>query len=156
MNTITAWRITAEKYLDTAFSGRGAEEYGGRFNRVGTPLVYASESLSLATLELLAQTGSRRRLRGRVAIPVTFSDDYVAERTADELPEGWDQRPYGSASQEVGEAWIESEESLVLRVPSVVVPVEHNYLINPQHPDVLDLETGEPRPLNPDPRLPAD
>lgn len=65
--------------------------------------------------------------------------------------EGWDEWPYGPASQQVGGEWTWSEESLVLRVPSVVVPVEHNYLINPEHPDVGELEFGEPRPFDPAP-----
>ena len=156
VSTITVWRITSEKYADTAFSGEGAEEYGGRFNSVGTPVVYTSESISLATLELLAKAGGRRRLSGRVVLPVTFDESQVIICGEDDLPEGWDARPYGPASQQVGDEWIRSEKSLVLRVPSVVVPEEYNYLINPEHPDFGELEFGEPRPLDPDPRLPAE
>ena len=59
MSKTTAWRITSEKYAETAFSGEGAKEYGGRFNRPGTPVVYTSESISRATLELLAKAGVR-------------------------------------------------------------------------------------------------
>ena len=154
MDDITAWRITSDTYADTAFSGEGAETYGGRFNSVGTPVVYTSASISLATLELLAKTGTRQRLSGRVLLPVTFSEERVTIRDAQDLPEGWDERPYGPSSQQVGDRWVQSEESLVLRVPSVVVPAEHNYLINPQHPAFGELVIGEPRPLNPDPRLP--
>ncbi|MCS4195104.1 RES domain-containing protein [Salinibacter ruber] len=65
-------------------------------------------------------------------------------------------RPYGPAGQQVGDQWGESEASAVLRVPSVVVPAEHNYLINPRHPEFEELEIGAPRPLALDPRLPAE
>ena len=156
MGKITAWRITSEKYADTAFSGEGAKEYGGRFNSVGMPVVYTSASISLATLELLAKAGGRQRLSGRVVLPVAFDEGQVIAYDAGDLPKGWDARPYGPASQQVGDEWIRSEKSLVLRVPSVVVPEEYNYLINPEHPDFGELEFGEPRPLDPDPRLPAE
>ena len=156
MGKITAWRITSEKHVGTAFSGEGAEEYGGRFNSVGIPIVYTSESVSLATLELLAKAGGRQRLSGRVVLPVTFEESQGIALDEEDLPEGWDDRPYGPASQQVGDKWIQSEESLVLRVPSVVVPEEHNYLINPEHPEFEELEIGEPRPLDVDPRLPAE
>lgn len=154
MSKITAWRITAKTYQDTAFSGAGAEEYGGRFNSVGTPVVYTSESLSLAMLELLVKAGERQRLTGRVFISVVFREEHVTAYDREALPDGWDERPYGPASQQVGDEWVEAEASLVLRVPSVVVPLEHNYLINPRHPDAEELEVGTPQPLEPDPRLP--
>lgn len=156
MSKTTAWRITSEKYAETAFSGEGAKEYGGRFNSPGTPVVYTSESISLATLELLAKAGRRQRLSGRVVLPVTFGEHSVIAYDKSDLPDGWDGRPYGPASQQVGDDWVQSEESLVLRVPSVVVPAEYNYLINPGHPEFEELEIGEPRPLDRDPRLPAD
>ncbi len=156
MSKITAWRITSEKYAETVFSGKGAKEYGGRFNRPGTPVVYTSESISLATLELLAKAGGRRRLSDRIVLPVAFDEPQVIAYEGKDLPEGWDARPYGPASQQVGDQWIESEASVVLRVPSVVVPAECNYLINPGHPEFGELEIGEPRPLDRDPRLPAD
>jgi RES domain-containing protein len=152
----TAWRITSEKYAETAFSGEGAKEYGGRFNSPGTPVVYTSESISLATLELLAKAGRRQRLSGRVVLPVTFGEHSVIAYDKSDLPDGFGERPYGPASQQVGDDWVQSEESLVLRVPSVVVPAEYNYLINPGHPEFEELEIGEPRPLDRDPRLPAD
>lgn len=153
MSEITAWRITAKKYAESAFSGEGAKEYGGRFNSVGTSLVYTSESLSLATLEMLTKINDRRRLAERISLPVTFEDKHILAYEEEDLPEDWDARPYGPASQQIGDEWAEAKESLVLRVPSVVVPREHNYLINPEHPDANELQIGEPEPLEPDPRL---
>jgi RES domain-containing protein len=156
VSKITAWRIIPVRYKDTAFSGEGAKEYGGRFNRVGTPMAYTSESLALATLELLTKISSRRRAAGRVCLPVQFDEAQVLVRNEDDLPEGWDARPYGPASQEIGDAWVRSQASLVLRVPTVALPREHNYLINPRHPDASDLEIGEPEPLDLDPRILSD
>lgn len=156
MCTITTWRITPARYQDAAFNGEGAKEYGGRFNRVGTPMVYTSESLALATLELLTKINSRSRAAGRVCLPVRFDEAQVLVRDEDDLPEGWDARPYGPASQKIGDAWVCSQASLVLRVPSIVVPREYNYLINPRHPDASDLEIGKPELLDLDPRILSD
>jgi len=153
MTTITAWRITPKKYQNTAFTGEGANEYGGRFNSVGTAVVYTSDSLALATLELLTKVNERRRLRDRVCIPVTFQETHIQTLDVAELPDGWDNRPYGPASQRVGDEWVHSDGSLVLRVPSVVLPHAYNYLINPKHPDAEDLTVGHPEPLDLDPRI---
>ena len=154
VSTVTAWRISPAKYQDTAFDGAGSKKYGGRFNSVGTPVVYTSASLSLATLELLARVNERQRLAtGRICLSVTFEERHVTACIENDLPDGWDARPYEPASQRVGDEWAGSEESLVLRVPSVVVPSECNYLINPEHPDFGQLTFGEPMPLEPDPRL---
>lgn len=49
----TLWRITHARYRETAFSGAGARQYGGRFNSAGVPAVYTSESLALALVETL-------------------------------------------------------------------------------------------------------
>ncbi|MCS3610073.1 RES family NAD+ phosphorylase [Salinibacter ruber] len=156
MSNSIAWRIPSEKYGDTAFSGKGAKEYGGRFNSVGTPVVYTSESISLATPERLAKAGACRRLSGRVVLPAAFDEKRVTVYEKEDLPEGLGARPYGPAGQQVGDQWGESEASAVFRVPSVVVPAEHNYLINPRHPEFEELEIGAPRPLALDPRLPAE
>ena len=122
MSTITAWRITSKEHVDGAFSGEGAKRYGGRFNSPGVPMVYAAESLALATLELLTKVSSRHQLGGRVCIPVSFSRAHVLDKEETDLPENWDKRPYGSSSQKVGDGWIEPEASLGLRSRASLSP----------------------------------
>jgi len=41
----------------------------------------------------------------------------------------------------------------VLRVPSVIVPAESNFLLNPRHPAFERIEIGPPEELRLDPRL---
>ena len=153
MTLHTAWRISPPHYADSAFSGRGAEHIGGRFNSPGLRMVYTADSLALALLEMLVQAGTRRRLAGYRCRSVTFSDDQVRVIDVPDLPEGWDARPYTTISQAVGDRWLRETRSLVLRVPSVVVPQEHNYLINPLHPAFSGLSFGEVLPVPLDPRL---
>ena len=69
------------------------------------------------------------------------------------LPDGWDAMPPNLVSQSIGDRWLESSRSAVLRVPSVVVPAESNYLLNPRHPDFDRIEIAAPEVLRVDPRL---
>lgn len=141
---ITVWRITAPEYAETAYSGEGARLWGGRFNSPGRRVVYASGSLALATLEVLAGANDRRRLRGYLAVSATLDEEAIETLGAADLPPGWDARPYTAASQAVGDAWLDEGRSLALRVPSVVVPVEWNVLLNPAHPDYDAVTIGRP------------
>lgn len=136
-----------------AFDGEGARLHGGRWNSPGRAAVYASETRALATLEILAGLGGTPRLPGYSLIPVTFDDELVEAVSVASLPTGWDARPPGAASQGVGDAWLAAATSAVLRVPSVIVPAEYNYVLNPRHRDFGAIVVGQPAPLAIDPRL---
>jgi RES domain-containing protein len=153
MKTLTVWRIVAPQHIETAFSGIGAERYGGRFNSKGHKLVYTAGSLSLALLELLVQVNDRRRLIGYHTLPATFEVSLMALREGTDLPQGWDARPHTRVSQMAGDQWLARQDSLVLRVPSVVIPQEYNFLINPVHPDFGRLQIGAAFPIPLDERL---
>ena len=149
----TLWRITPPQYAATAFSGIGAEQYGGRFNSRGRRVAYTSGSLSLALLELLVQAGDRRRIAHYQYRTALCDSAHIEILTLEALPEGWDGLPYSAVSQAVGDVWLDAAPSLVLRVPSVVVPEEFNYLINPLHPAYSTLKFTAPQSLRLDPRL---
>jgi len=99
------------------------------------------------------QAGRKERLGRLVYSTARFPETLMHTLNPDDLPTGWDARPAGAASQRVGDAWLKAGESLVLRVPSVVVPGEFNYLINPVHPQYAELATGDVRRLVLDERL---
>lgn len=148
---IECWRLVHERYVRTAFDGEGARRAGGRFNSIGTPVVYAAESLALAMLEVAVHLPSYRSLFERVTIPVRFDARHVAE--VGELPAGWNATPIPPIVQAVGDRWQRSRQSLVLRAPSVIVPRAFNYVINPEHPSFPEIEIGEPEPIEVDARL---
>ena len=52
-----------------------------------------------------------------------------------------------------GSAWLRRARTAVLEVPSVIVPSERNYLLNPRHPDFARLRIGRPTPFVFDPRM---
>lgn len=151
---VTAYRITQTRFLDSAFSGEGAYQNGGRWNFKGTSMVYLASSISLATLEILVHVEDLKFMKDRYSvIPVRFDAKYVKEIEKPDLPEGWNAPVTSEATRKMGNAWIEKRESLVLRVPSAVTPDESNYLLNPSHPAMKQLKIAEPSPLTFDPRL---
>jgi len=126
---ITAWRLCNKCFAEP--TGEGARIYGGRWNPIGYAVVYSSECLPLATLEALAHT--RRRPNDQVYIQVSFEAALVLEVEAlCPLLAGWNRDE--SATQEIGARWVDDGSSAVLSVPSVVVSIARNYLVNPKHP----------------------
>lgn len=127
------WRIVKKKYVDSAFSGKGARQAGGRFNSPGHSVVYTSGSLALAQLEILVILPTERLLAGYVAFRAEIPNGDLKVLNREELPENWRQSPAPDSVKKLGDRWIQSETSLALRVPSAVVPAEGNILINPNH-----------------------
>ena len=150
---ITAWRITREKYLDQAFTGEGAKIWGGRWNPAGYPAVYCAQSLSLAILELIVHLEDDLDIESFIAIPVTFSSKSVQTLTESKVPKDWDNLPISPASTRVGKKWLDEKKFLVLVVPSTIVPIESNYILNPLHQGFSQIEIGEPQEIHFDPRI---
>ena len=137
------WRITTARRARTAFSGEGARLYGGRWNPKGVPLVYAAESRALAMLEMLVQD---EPLHARyVVIPATLPDGLAIERVdTARLPSDWRAPQRTEDLRAIGAAWAASKRTVVLTVPSAVLPEETNYLLNPLHPDFKRIRVGKP------------
>ena len=150
---ISAWRIVAAPYADTAFTGRSAAFAGGRWNSRGVGVVYASSTASLAALELLVHLPRERELRQFVVFACAFSEKLVDDIDRDQLPEDWRDYPAPDALQQIGDTWVMSETSPVLRVPSVIIDSEFNYLLNPAHEDFAKIDIHEPVAFSLDLRL---
>jgi RES domain-containing protein len=150
---ITAWRITREKYLDEAFTGEGAKIWGGRWNPVGHPAVYCAENLSLAILELIVHLEDDADINSFVAIPATFNSKSVHPLTVSQLPETWDHLPISPASMAVGKKWLVEKKFIALKVPSTIVHIESNFILNPLHPEFSRLQIGAPQEIRFDPRI---
>ena len=116
-------------------------------------MVYNAESLSLATLEILVNLDSIATLDQYLSIPVEFADNLCKALDFGELPKNWASDPPPPDIQEIGSAWAAALESAVLVVPSAVVHREHNFLLNPEHPDFAQILIGIPAEFELDPRL---
>lgn len=145
-----AWRIVKAKHAATAFSGEGAAKVGGRWNSRGVSVVYASSTLSLAALESLVHLNPPVFFK-YVAFPIEFDEALVS--TPGKLPTDWSIEPPGPASKSIGDAWVRGGKSAVLAVPTVILPTETNYLLNPAHPDFQKIAVGKAVPFAFDPRL---
>lgn len=148
----TAWRLTKTRYLETAWDGEGARRSGGRWNSPGTAVVYLSATLSLALVEVLVHLSSGV-LPAYTAVPVEFDDSLAEGLRAEELPARWKHHPALPETRVIGDDWVRDARSAVLRVPSVVVPVEFNYVVNPAHRDFARVRIGAAMPFPFDPRL---
>jgi RES domain-containing protein len=154
---IDLWRIAKETadYGADDLSGAGAAKTGNRWNKVGTPLVYCASSISLASLELLAHLGEIARLRNYYLLRVTVSEAaWNARITVDakKMPT-WNAVPSGIASMTYGTDWANSMSSLLLDVPSVIIPEERNIHINPRHVDASAVRVTVVRQFQFDPRM---
>lgn len=150
----SAWRIVKRRHAANAFDGEGARIHGGRWNSSGTPMVYLATSRALALLEILVHLGDEDcLLTSYVIVRVDFESAWARELPAKKLPSGWNQWPAGAATRTLGDAWIARAGSLLLAVPSVIVPEERILLMNPRHPKAAQLKIGRPISLNVDSRL---
>jgi len=147
------WRIVPEDQAATAFDGEGARLYGGRWNSVGVSLVYASEHQSLAALEARVHIDKTKMRTLYKCFAFHFDEDLVEVFRVGGLPKDWQQEPPPPSLQVLGDNWVKSGTSVILAVPSVVIPKELNYLINPKHPDFAKLKIEKPTDFAFDQRL---
>lgn len=128
---MVVYRIANAKYKDTTLSGIGAEKVGGRWNEVGTRAVYCSENISLALLEYYVHSQNIALLPGQILVAkIEFPDELKIEQLV-ELPERWSQYPYSSKTTAVFTELAKDRNVFALRVPSSIVGLEHNIVLNP-------------------------
>lgn len=146
------WRLCRRRYQ--ALTGEGARLFGGRWNSRGIRVVYASATLSLAALEFFVHLDPDVRPDDLVSIPAEIPLDWVLE-TLDpsDLPRNWRAYPPPEDIQQVGDTWLRTNKSVILAVPSVIIPHENNFLINPEHPDFSRIRVGSSEPFTFDPRM---
>lgn len=153
MSVTRAYRICQQRVARGAFSGDGAAKYGGRWNSRGQRVVYLSDSIALAALEILVHTTEREDL---ARVPYVFFEVECDARGIAEparLPVNWNHAVDFSAAQKVGDQWLEAGKSCLLRVPSAIIPQQHNLLANPAHPDFAKLKIGRMQYFSFDGRL---
>jgi RES domain-containing protein len=154
----TVWRIAADtaSYRAEDLTGTGAEKTGGRWNRKGTPVVYASTSIALACLEAIVHLGGSEPLPlNRYLISIDLPRNAWAARALfkSSARAGWDALPAGPVSLDWGTDWARSGQTLLADVPSIVVPEESNVLINPRHSDAARVSVTKLRRWTFDHRL---
>jgi RES domain-containing protein len=151
-NWMEVYRITLARYSGALVaSGRAA-----RWNSKGSQVIYSAETRSLACLEnLVHRSGAGLDDDFRVIVISWPSSLTMETVSAEVLPENWRSLEDLRACQRIGDEWLTSMRTAVLRVPSVIIPEEWNVLINPLHPDFKKIRIKEVQPFMFDPRMKA-
>jgi RES domain-containing protein len=148
------YRITQERYAGD-LSGNGARLYGGRWNSEGSFAIYTSSTRSLALLETLAHTPAKMLEQKSyilitLLVPGSIQPDEILLTNLDT---GWDTPDTGPLTKKLGDKFLRSKKGLLLAVPSVLVPEEKNYILNPLHTDMKRVKITQQRRIHFDKRV---
>lgn len=145
------YRVTRQKYAND-LSGNGAAVMGGRWNEIGRPALYAANSRSLAILETLVHLRrAQPPIDYRVMVLYVPDSMPLMNVTDRQLPEGW--RKDETHTQTIGSQWLADSDALLLRVPSVIVRAEYNYVLNPAQEFFAEIQIVAVEPIEFDPRF---
>ena len=144
------YRITLAKWANSLVaSGRAA-----RWNSADRFVIYTASSRALACLEnVVHRTGRGLQADFRticINVPDTLPIQTIDLGT---LPPNWSDYEQYAYRQQLGDAWLMERRSALLQVPSAIIPAEHNYLLNPQHPDFAFIEIKHIEPFRFDSRI---
>ena len=130
------FRICKETFA-TGLSASGASN---RWNKRDQYVIYTGSSRSLATLELIVHKSSIAPLTSYKVMVISIADDdhLIRQTLISSLPVAWRKLSAYSTLQQIGGDWYDSNETLILKVPSAVIPNEYNFIINMKHPDFND------------------
>lgn len=146
------WRLCARRHATP--DGEGARLFGGRWNPPSIPVIYTSATLSLATLEYLVNLDSDLLPEDLVALSADIPSQITIQSiTRADLPANWQTYPVPDTLRTIGTTWAAARHTVILSVPSVVIPEERNYLLNPGHPDFSRIHWNAPEPFRFDPRI---
>lgn len=152
---VHGYRLVKKKWAREAFTGEGARLFGGRWNSRGYPCVYLAGSESLAMLEVMVHLESYALLHQYQLYRVGIAQPEVDHLGKEDIPDNWRDELAPEETAVIGNRWLDRDPpGLALAVPSIIVPRELNYLLNPSSPNYSDLVgAAELLDFNPDPRL---
>ncbi|HEA30981.1 MAG TPA: RES domain-containing protein [Leeuwenhoekiella sp.] len=127
------FKITTDNYAhELTASGRP-----NRWNKKGEFVIYTGSSRSLSTLELIVHRGAVQPSVVYRVMVISISDDNNIYETLNskQLPDNWKNIIAYPTLQDLGSVWYRNQRSLVLKIPSAVIPFEYNFILNTTHPD---------------------
>lgn len=151
------YRIAKSKRA-TDLSGEGARICGGRWNSRGTPMLYTSEHISLAALEVSVHLNSlmMKLKHSYITIEIPEGNKLITELSIDDLSSNWRSYPAPELLKSLGDKFVRDLEFLALKVPSVLSPSEFNYLLNPLHRRYSEVRISHQEDFLFDPRIKQD
>jgi RES domain-containing protein len=150
---VRIFRITKTEYVED-LSGEGARLYGGRWNKIGEPMVYFAENLSLCLLEIIVHVEYAELPLDYSYIEAEIPDALIKDiKSVEFITPKWSTEEAVNQLQMYGSNWLKKQENLAMRVPSAVLDRENNILINPLHKDFGKLKVLKIGKVDFDPRL---
>lgn len=148
------WRLANKDKVQSSLLGAGSKLTGGRWNHAGTPIVYCSESIALCLLELQTRVDLDSLPKNYMKIRLLVPDDIeIKNFTRTKQISKYLDPFHTKNSRDYGTRWANKNETLVLKVPSAVVPEQYNYLLNPLHPSMNRVKIQDVSKLYIDPRI---
>lgn len=145
------WRIYRAKF-GPCLDGEGALYAPGRWNSKGNRAVYFGGTAAITALEKLVHLDpvnfESDLMLGRFEVDTPFEDVWPPE--LDPVENGLDDVSW---TRQSGDAWLAGNSTALLRVPSYIIPEEHNFVLNPKHADASKLTQISERPFIFDGRL---
>jgi RES domain-containing protein len=136
---VEVYRLTRRKFAGTnPFDGEGSFLFGGRWSSIGTRVCYAATHRSLAILEYLAHI-DRALLPDDLVIATLEIPDDVAMAPTPTLPGDWREYPAPASLRKIGDRFIADGKFACMLVPSVLVPLEDNVMLNPVHSETARM-----------------
>jgi RES domain-containing protein len=136
------YRIIKTKHAHD-LTGEGAKLNGGRWNHTGIPCIYLAESRALSLLEYAAHASMETLPSALSFTTLEVPDHSIRQLSLKELPSGWLHQPHSKASQDIGSALLTKNDHLLLKLPSVLIEQEFNFVLNPLHPLISAVTIAE-------------
>jgi RES domain-containing protein len=148
------YRITQQEFTED-LTGNGARLFGGRWNSEGFFALYVSSSRSLALLETLAHTPAKMLdVRVYHLIALSVPENMLTQKVSvKNLLPGWDAPDTRPFTKKIGDTFLSNKRNLMLEVPSVIMPEEINFVINPLHQDMKQVKVINKRRIYFDNRI---
>lgn len=149
---MTLYRIAKCIYVND-LSGAGARLYGGRWNSVGQSMVYLASSSALAVLEVLVHLSPTIFPGDFCLAEFEAPDNDILNIDINSLPETWQDPSPPNALKQLGNEFLKQQKHLLMKVPSVIVSNDFNYLLNPLHPQASKVKLVSQQSFSFDKRL---
>jgi RES domain-containing protein len=131
------WRISRHRDL----KGIGGLKVAGRWHYAGHPIVYLAETPASALLEVCVHTSANDVPPEFTLLKIEGPDFEMPFIGIDTLPEDWQTNL--EVTRDLGTSWLDKNETVLLRVPSAIVPQTMNCLFNPAHPNAGEFRIVE-------------
>ena len=146
------YRIADCNYIND-LSGTGTRLFGGRWSSKGKPGIYLASSRALAVLEVLVRLQPLFVPDNFFLAEIEVPNDSIEHADINSLPANWKDISPPGLVKKIGDTFLTGKKSLMLQLPSAIVPAEFNFLINPLHKDVKKVKVLRVEPFSFDERL---